>query len=48
MLAMTLYPEYQLRAHEEIDAYLGGLRLPEIEDRDELPFVECMLQETYR
>ncbi len=48
MLAMSLYPECQLHAQQEIDAHLGGLRLPEIEDRDALPFLECVLQETYR
>lgn len=48
MLAMTLYPEWQLRAQQEIDAHLCGSRLPEIEDRDGLPLVDCILQETYR
>jgi len=45
---MTLYPEWQLRAQQEIDAHLCGSRLPEIEDRDGLPLVDCILQETYR
>jgi len=48
MLAMILYPEWQLRAQQEIDAHLGGSRLPEIGDRNELPLVNCILQETLR
>ncbi|KAJ3574043.1 hypothetical protein NP233_g2018 [Leucocoprinus birnbaumii] len=48
MLAMTLYPEWQLRAQREIDAHLAGARLPEVGDRDALPFVDCILKETHR
>ena len=48
MLAMVLHPEWQLRAHQEIDAHLSGSRLPEIGDRNELPIVDCILQETFR
>jgi len=48
MLAMTVHPEWQFRAHQELDAHLGGSRLPEIGDRDELPLVDCILQETFR
>ena len=39
MLAMTLHPKWQLRAQQEIDAHLGGSRLPEVGDQDELPEV---------
>jgi len=48
MLAMTLHPEWQFRARQELDAHLSGSRLPEIGDRDELPLVDCILQETFR
>jgi len=48
MLAMTLHPKWQLRAQQEIDAYLGGSRLPEVGDRDELPLLDCILQESFR
>jgi len=48
MLAMTLHPELQLRAQQEIDAHLGGSRLPEVGDRDELPLLDCILQESFR
>lgn len=48
MLAMTLHPEYQERAQQEIDALLDGSRLPEIGDREYLPYVECIIQEAHR
>ncbi|KAK7471918.1 hypothetical protein VKT23_000020 [Stygiomarasmius scandens] len=52
-LVMTLYPQIQKKAQDEIDHVLGteiqGInRLPEIEDRENLPFVECVFQETLR
>ncbi|RDB18010.1 hypothetical protein Hypma_000693 [Hypsizygus marmoreus] len=47
-LAMALHPECQLKAQREIDAVTGGSRLPEFNDRDDLPFLECLLQETLR
>ncbi len=48
MLAMTLHPECQVRAQKELDELLGGTRLPEINDRESLPYVECVLQESHR
>ncbi|KAJ7822933.1 cytochrome P450 [Mycena leptocephala] len=48
VLAMTLHPECQAKAHKEIDSVVGDLRLPDFEDREHLPFVECILQETLR
>ncbi|KAF8073623.1 cytochrome P450 [Lyophyllum atratum] len=47
-LAMVLYPECQTKAQEEIDAVVGRDRLPEFHDREQLPYVECLLQETLR
>jgi hypothetical protein len=47
-LAMVLHPECQIKAQEEIDAVIGSDRLPEFEDRESLPYVECILQETLR
>jgi len=47
-LAMVLYPECQIKAQEEIDAVIGRDRLPEFHDREHLPYVECLLQETLR
>ncbi|KAF8182492.1 cytochrome P450 [Mycena galopus ATCC 62051] len=48
MLAMILNPECQVRAQKEIDSVVGTSRFPTFEDRAELPFVECILQETLR
>ncbi|KAJ7488871.1 cytochrome P450 [Mycena latifolia] len=48
ILAMILHPEYQAKAQEEIDSAVGNQRLPEFGDRDDLPFLECILQEVFR
>ena len=45
---MTLYPEIQKRAQDEIDRVVGRDRLPTFEDRAELPFLECIMRELYR
>ncbi|GLB45029.1 putative cytochrome p450 [Lyophyllum shimeji] len=47
-LAMLLYPQYQAKAHEEIDAVVGQERLPELHDRNSLPYLECLIYETLR
>ena len=48
LLAMALYPEVQRKAQEELDAALGGSRLPEFEDRGNLPYVVAVCKETLR
>jgi len=48
ILAMLLHPDCQRRAQEEIDAVVGSDRLPDFNDRDSLPYLECILNETYR
>ncbi|KAK7047274.1 hypothetical protein VNI00_006505 [Paramarasmius palmivorus] len=48
ILAMILYPECQQRAYEEIQSVIGDERLPELSDREALPYLECVLQETLR
>ncbi|KAG7094601.1 hypothetical protein E1B28_005426 [Marasmius oreades] len=47
-LLMTLHPECQRKAQEEIDAIIGPDRLPTYTDRPSLPYLECILQETLR
>ncbi|OAL42552.1 cytochrome P450 [Pyrenochaeta sp. DS3sAY3a] len=47
-LAMTLNPEAQKRAQEEIDRVVGPNRLPEFGDEKELPYVRAMVKETLR
>lgn len=36
------------RAQEEIDHVIGQDRLPTLEDRDRLPYIDCILKETLR
>ncbi|KAG6883170.1 hypothetical protein C0993_007526 [Termitomyces sp. T159_Od127] len=48
LLAMVLHPECQEKAQKEIESVIGSDRLPEFADRENLPYVECVLQETAR
>ncbi|KAF8885537.1 cytochrome P450 [Gymnopilus junonius] len=48
MLAMVLYPSAQAAAQKEIDEFMGPDRLPEFADRPNMPYLECIVQETYR
>ena len=36
------------KAQEEIDRVIGPDRLPDIDDRDSLPYINCIVKETYR
>ncbi|KAE8158642.1 cytochrome P450 [Aspergillus tamarii] len=47
-LAMALYPEAQRKAQEEIDRILGPNRLPTLDDRHKLPYIDAMVKETFR
>ncbi|KAJ7638494.1 cytochrome P450 [Roridomyces roridus] len=47
-LAMTLYPEVQVRAQRELDSVLGGDRLPTFEDREDLPYIDAIVKEVLR
>ncbi|KAI0813661.1 putative cytochrome P450 oxidoreductase OrdA-like protein [Xylaria sp. FL0064] len=47
-LAMTIYPEVQRRGQEEIDRVVGKDRLPTLDDRDDLPYVDAIVKETLR
>jgi phospholipid N-methyltransferase len=42
---MVLNPEVQKRAQEEIDAVVGGDRLPNFDDRPSLPYIEAVFRE---
>jgi hypothetical protein len=48
IVAMMLYPEVARKAREEIDRVVGNERLPAVSDRDNLPYLECILLETLR
>lgn len=45
---MTLFPDVQLKAREEIDRVIGTNRLPNLEDRPNLPYVEAVVKESFR
>lgn len=46
--ALTLYPDVQRRAQEELDVVVGRERLPNFDDRPQLPYVEAVCQELRR
>lgn len=48
ILAMTLHPECQRKAQDEIDKVVGRHRLPGFDDRSHLPYTESILRETLR
>ena len=45
---MVKFPEVQKKAQEEIDRVIGNDRLPEIQDRDSLPYVNAIMKEIFR
>ncbi|KAG8738891.1 hypothetical protein FRC10_006408 [Ceratobasidium sp. 414] len=47
VLAMVLHPDVQKRAQAEIDALLGDGRLPEMSDRESLPYVSFDSTDSY-
>lgn len=46
-LAMTIYPDVQKKAQEELDRVIGD-RLPISSDKDSLPYIEAVIKETHR
>ncbi|KAG9100282.1 hypothetical protein FS749_015775 [Ceratobasidium sp. UAMH 11750] len=48
ILAMVLHPEIQQKAQAELDSVLGENRLPELSDRESLPYMNCILKEVSR
>lgn len=47
-LAMSMYPEVQRKAQEEIERVVGNARLPTAGDRESLPYVNAMVEEAQR
>jgi len=47
-LLMSLYPEVQRKAQEEIDRVVGHDRLPNAQDRNHLPYVDAIMKEVMR
>ncbi|EGU78724.1 hypothetical protein FOXB_10751 [Fusarium oxysporum f. sp. conglutinans Fo5176] len=48
VLAMLLFPDVQRKAQQEIDSVVGSDRLPQFDDRDNLPYVDALIKETLR
>ena len=48
MLALLLHPEVFSKAQEEIDELTKRERLVDFDDRDSLPYFECVMKETVR
>jgi cytochrome P450 len=46
--AMSIWPEVQIKAREELDRVVGTARLPTIADRDNLPYLNAIVQEAFR
>lgn len=44
-LAMVLYPDVQRRAQTELDSVVGTDRLPCLEDREKLPYINALVKE---
>ncbi|PPQ68675.1 hypothetical protein CVT26_002956 [Gymnopilus dilepis] len=48
IMAMALHPKQQQLAHDEIDRVVGPGRLPQFEDRENLPYLNAIIKETAR
>ncbi|PAV15413.1 cytochrome P450 [Pyrrhoderma noxium] len=48
ILAMLMHPDVQKRAQEELDRVVGTDRLPTLDDRENLPFVNAVIMEVMR
>ena len=48
ILAMLHHPAVYRRLQAEIDGAVGRERLPQLDDRRALPYMECVLKEVYR
>ncbi|KZT05767.1 cytochrome P450 [Laetiporus sulphureus 93-53] len=47
-VAMLQYPNVLKKAQQEIDTVIGTDRIPRVEDRDGLPYVNALVSEVYR
>ena len=47
-MAMAMHPEVQTKAQAELDAVVGPGRLPEIADRESLPYLNAVAKEALR
>jgi cytochrome P450 len=45
---MVLHPDIVRKAHEELDAVIGQGRLPQMSDKESLPYVHAIVKEVIR
>ena len=45
---MALHPHVARKAQEELDRVVGNERLPELSDRENLPYISALLKELLR
>lgn len=45
---MVMHPDIQTKAQKALDEVVGHDRLPTLEDRPKLPYIDCLVQETLR
>jgi cytochrome P450 len=48
ILAMVLHPNILAKAQAELDHITGSNRLPDMSDRDSLPYLGAVMTETFR
>ncbi|KAK0500321.1 cytochrome P450 [Armillaria luteobubalina] len=48
ILAFLLYPEVQAKAQAELDTVVGHTRLPNFDDRAQLPYIDAIVSEALR
>lgn len=45
---MVLHPEVFRKAQAEMDRVVGAGQVPQLEDRESLPYLDCVVKEVYR
>ena len=45
---MALHPDVAKKAQVELDRVVGNERLPELSDRENLPYISALLKELFR